>query len=107
MNPRRSPERIRSGHSPNQPADLASRGWATATGAALPRPEQAEPASVPSEHHVRLDEDESRPPIAPCLGQPRPERPVGRGQSDPRGARTIQDCHLMSERHDLQVQRGA
>ena len=46
MNPRRIPERIRGGHSTNQRADLGGCGWTTRTVATLPRPQQAEPASV-------------------------------------------------------------
>ena len=73
----------------------------------LPRPEQAEPASVPGKYGVRLDEDDCRPPTNPVLRQPRPEHPIRRGQTKPRGARAIQDRHLMPEREDLEVQSRA
>ncbi len=68
---------------------------------------QAEPASVPGEHGVRLDEDERRPPTAPRLRQPRPENPIRRGQTKSRRARAIQDRQLMPERKDLEVQSRA
>src|SRR5688500_276684 len=98
MNPRRTPERIRGRHSTNQRADLWSRGWTTRTVPTLPRPEQAEPASVPGEYGVRLDEDERGPPTAPRLRQPRPEHPIRRGQTKSRVARAFQDRQLMPER---------
>ena len=107
MNPRRTPERIRRGHSTNQRADLWSRGWTTRTGPTLPGPEQAEPASVPGEHGIRFDEDERRPPTTPRPRQPRPENPIRRGQTKSRGARAIQDRQLMPERKDLEVQSRA
>jgi hypothetical protein len=83
------------------------RGWTTRTVPTLPRPEQAEPASVPGEHGVRLDENERRPPSAPRLRPPRPEHPIRRGQTQPRGARAMQDRQLMPERADFEVQRRA
>jgi hypothetical protein len=107
MDPRRSPERIRGGHLTNQRTDLWGRGWTTGTVPTLPSPEQAEPASVPGEHGVRLDENERRPPTAPRLRQPRPEHPIRRGQAKSRRTRAIQDRHLMPEREDLEVESRA
>jgi hypothetical protein len=40
-------------------------------------------------------------------GHPRPEIPIRRGQTKSRGARAIQDRHLMPERQDLEVQSRA
>ena len=64
VDPRRTPERIRGETSTDQRADVGPR---RPTGAvpALPRPEQAEPASVPGDDGGRLDEDERRPPPRP------------------------------------------
>ena len=107
VNPRRTPERIRRGHSTDQRADVWSRGWTTGAVPTLPGPEQAEAASVPGEDGLRLDEDKRRPPTAPCARQPRPEHPIRRGQTKSRGARAIQDRQLMPEREDLEVQRRA
>jgi hypothetical protein len=81
----RTPERIRGGHSTNQRADLGGRGWTTRTVPTLPRPDQAEPASAPGEHGVRLDENKRRPPTAPRLRQARPKHAICRGQTKPRG----------------------
>jgi hypothetical protein len=80
---------------------LVSRGWTTCTVSTLPRPEEAEPTSVPGEFGIRLGEDERRPPTASRLGQRRPEHPTLRGQTKPWRARAMQDRQLMSQREDL------
>lgn len=46
-------------------------------------------------------------PAAPCLREPGPQHPVGRRDAKTRASRSIHDGQLVSERDDLQVQRGA
>ncbi len=65
VNPRRTPERIRGRHRANQGADLVRDGRPTRPMAALPRPEETEPAPMPGDDGVGFDDDERRPPVTP------------------------------------------
>ena len=105
--PGRSPEQICGGHLTKQRADLVGRGWTTRSVPTLPRPEQAEPASVPGEHSVRLDDVNGRAPTAPRPREPGPQHSVGRREAKTRASRSIYDGQLVSERNNLQVQRSA
>jgi hypothetical protein len=73
----------------------------------LPRPEPAEPASMPREHGLELDENERPAPTAPKLREPRPEDAIGGGQAQARAARSVDDRKLMPKRQNLNVQRSA
>jgi hypothetical protein len=70
VNPRRTPEGIRGRHRANQGAYLLRDGRPTRPMAALPRPEETEPAPMPGDDGVGFDDDEGCPPFTPDSGEP-------------------------------------
>ncbi len=102
----RTPERIRSRHLANQGTNVARDAW-TAETVSLPRPEQTDPATVPRDDGVRPDDVHGRAPATPRLREPRPQRPVSKGEAKTRTSGSMHDGQVVSERDDLQVQRGA
>ena len=63
MNPRCTPEGIRGRHRTNQGAYLVRDGRPPRPTAAVPRPEETEPAPMPRDDRVGFDDDERRPPV--------------------------------------------
>jgi hypothetical protein len=107
MYPWRTPERIRGRHLANQGTHLVWDAWAAEAVAALPRPEETDPAPVPRDDGVRSDDLNGRAPATSRLREPGPQHPVGRRDANTRASRSTHDGQLVSERDDLQVQRGA
>ena len=66
VNPRRTPEGIRGRYRANQSTNLLRYGRPPSLATTLPRPEQAEPASMPGDYRFGLDDHERRPPLAPA-----------------------------------------
>ena len=62
---------------------------------------------MPRDDCLGFDEMNGRPPVAPGLREPRPKETVRRRQGKTGTAGSIHDGELVSERDDLQVQRGA
>jgi hypothetical protein len=56
-------------------------GTACSFGLEDPAPEQPENLTLPADHRVGLDDDESVGPVAPDLSEPHPEYTIRRSQS--------------------------
>src|SRR4029077_1990585 len=54
---RRAPQRVLAVHAPDQRPNLGVYSWATAEVAGLPTPVGAESTPVPTDHGLRLDDD--------------------------------------------------
>ena len=81
--------------------------WAPGAMSPLPRPEQAKAAAMPGEHGRWLRDVERGSPAVPSLRQPRPQHPIGGGQTKTLTARSIDHGELVSKDDDLDVQRRA
>jgi hypothetical protein len=76
--------------------------------AALPAPVQAEALSVPADHGLRADEEESLTPSRPKPRKPGPEHPVGGLKVDAlSGALALEDEQLLAKRENLGLQLRA
>ena len=62
---------------------------------------------MPGDDGVRLDDLNGRAPATPRLREPDPHYPVSRCETKTGAPRSIDYAQLVSERDDLQVQRGA
>jgi hypothetical protein len=107
MNPWRTPERIYGRQLTDEGANVCGHARPAGALSALPRPEPAKPAAVPRDDGLRLDDADDRAPPAPCLREPRPQHSVGRCGTETWPAGAIHDGELVSQRDNLQVQRGA
>jgi len=72
----RTPRRILTRHALNQFANFRFDSRASGFPSRLPAPEQLEALLVPSNHGVRLDNEENGTPIGPDSGHQRPEDPI-------------------------------
>ena len=107
VNTWRSPQRILLRHRPTQRADVGRNGGSTRTVPTLPRPEQAEASAVPGEDGLWLHDDDRRSPSLPHSRQPDPEQSVRSGEPHAPRACPFKDLELMSQREDLELQRGS
>ena len=73
LDTRRAPERVLTRRALDQPSNLGFDPWSSGFPARLPPPEQFEASPMPTDHRVRLDDEEGGAPIAPDSGQQRPE----------------------------------
>ncbi len=102
MNARCSPERILAMRSSDQFARLAIDTRTTATRPGLPTPVGPEALSVPAQHRLRLDDDQSGSPAGPDLGNADPEHAVAPGEADTASAQPLlEHRHLLSQRNVL------
>jgi hypothetical protein len=81
MNPGSAPERIGPGHSTNQYPHLRCNRRPPTLVTTLPGPVILEASPVPSDHGLRLDNDEAVSPSRPGAGEPEPEDTVSFLQS--------------------------
>ena len=58
VDPRCTPQRVLAAHPPNKRSNLTINSWTAADVAELPAPVGAEPASMPADHGLRLDDDD-------------------------------------------------
>src|SRR5258705_8198395 len=107
MNPRRTPERIRSGHRSNQGAALGSDGRPPRPVPALPRPEETKPSPMPRDDRFGFDDDERGAPLPPHSRQANPEQTVEAGQPKPTPTGSFKDLQLMAQCEDLELQGRA
>jgi len=78
VNARCSPKRILATHLPNQLADFFRHRRPPRLAATdFPDPEHTEAPAAPSNHSVRFDDDQSRPPASPHRSQPCPQESIG------------------------------
>jgi hypothetical protein len=61
----------------------------------FPCPEETEPAAVPGNDGLRLDEDERRPPLIPDTRQPHPEQAVEARQPESASGHPFEHVELM------------
>ena len=103
----RAPQRVLLAHSSDQLTEVMRNGWSSWSAVtALPRPEQPEGIAMPRDDGGWLDDDERGSPLGPDVTEPRPEEPIRCGQLRSLH-RALKDAHLMTERHDLELQRCA
>jgi hypothetical protein len=107
VNPRRAPEWIRAGQLADEGAHVWWHTRPPVGPSTLPPPEQAKAAPMPCDDGFRLDDVNGCTPATPRLREPGPQHPVGRRDVKTRAFRSIHDGQLVSERDNLQVQRGA
>lgn len=100
-----APQGIGLRHRADQRADGRRYGRSTETATALPRPPEAERATVPGNNGLWPHDDDCGSPLRPDLRQPDPQEPVGLGQVDPATARSLEDVKLVSQDEDLELQR--
>jgi len=75
---------------------------------AVPAPVQAEALSVPADHGLPADKEESLTPSRPKARKPGPEHPVGGLKRDaPFGALALLDEQLVTKRENLSLELGA
>jgi hypothetical protein len=68
VNPGSAPQRIGSGHVPNESDGVSSQALASRfTGAALPFPEEAETLPMPVDDRIGLHQPKGSPPSTPSL----------------------------------------
>jgi hypothetical protein len=96
VNPRCTPERMRGRHHANQGAYLVRDGRPARPMAALPRPDETEPAPMPGDDGFGFDDDERRPPVTPDSGEPGPEQPVEARQPKSTRVRSFKHMKLVS-----------
>jgi len=72
-------------HLPDETTDLGLRR--RATGQRLPVPEEADRATVPGDHGLRLDQNQGVFPAAPMTEEEGPESPVPAGERASSGTR--------------------
>jgi hypothetical protein len=82
MDSRCAPQRIGLGHRPNQRANLSGNFGSTTLMAALPRPEESKPATVPADDRFRSDDHEGGSPFLPDSREPHPQEAVTYGETD-------------------------
>jgi hypothetical protein len=83
-------------------------GSSRAPRSAVPAPVQAEALSVPADHGLRADEEESLTPSRPKPRKPGPEHPVGGLKVDAlSGALALEDEQLLAKRENLGLQLRA
>lgn len=96
---------------------LVRDGRPTRPMAALPRPEETEPAPMPSNDGFGFDDDERRPSVTPDSGEPDPEQPIEACQSKSTRMRSFRyvklvpkartsSCKPTRERAPLERQQG-
>jgi len=81
--------------------------WSADAAATLPRPEQAETLTMPSDDGFRFDDYECGSPSGPRSRDPRPEPPVRRHEAQPPRSRPIQHLKLVPQGEYLKLQSGA
>ena len=59
VDPRRAPQRVLAAYPPDQRSNFGINPWTAADVAGLPAPVGTEAASVPADHGLRLDDDDS------------------------------------------------
>ena len=101
MNPRCAPQRVGRRHLANQHADVGWHRRPTRAMSALPGPEQAKAAPMPSEDGRRLHDIERGSPGAPSARQPHPQHPINGHQAKSRAAAAIRDDQLVPQCEDL------
>jgi hypothetical protein len=100
---RSTPERIFPAHLADQITDFSRNAWPSDSAVTdFPSPEKSKALPVPSDHGLRLHDDEGRPPVGPELAQPRPKKPVGRSQFRLLD-RSLQNTELMAKSKDLEM----
>lgn len=102
-----APERVGRRHRADQHADLERHGRASHATSAPPRPDQAEPSTVPSQDGLGFDDHERRSPFMPHARDPNPEEAVRTRQAQPSRAGPLEHVDLVTQREQLEVQRGA
>jgi hypothetical protein len=107
MDLKRTPERIRLRHGPNQRAHSGRYGRPPGTPTALPRPQQPKAAAVPGDDRRGFDHDERRAPPRPDLRQPDPEPAVWLREPHPPRPRPVQHLQLVPHGQHLELQHAA
>ena len=106
VNTRRSPKRIFATQSADQFSYVFRNSRPPrSTAAHLPGPEQTKALTVPSDHGVRFDDDQSRPPAAPDRAPPCPQESIGRRQFRALH-RALENDKLVPECKVLQLSAG-
>jgi hypothetical protein len=108
MNARGSPARVSEAHLPNQFADFRRYRRATFATPTPPAPIKPKSLAIPGDDRRRLDDEQSRPPIAPQLRKPDQEDSVSPTETGLlSAARTLQDQELMTKSKNLCLQSCA
>jgi hypothetical protein len=87
VDPRRTPERIRAAHLPNQISQVPPNCGPTPSASTLPRPVASKSLAVPANYRLRSHHLQRMPPARPQPRKENPEDPVHVRQPRPRLAR--------------------
>jgi hypothetical protein len=104
VNAGRAPQRVGFRHRANQLADVPRNARSTHVASALPRPEEAEAATMPGNDRLGLDDHHGCPPFVPDSQQPDPQQSVGLREPQSLRPRSVQHVELMPQRQDLELQ---
>ena len=97
MDPRRTPERIRSGHPADQQPNLGIELRPSGPSTRLASPVASESLAVPTNDSLRLDDHQRPLPIGPSVPKGDPEGSIEIGKGKPTLRRGVQDRELMAE----------
>jgi hypothetical protein len=103
VNPRRTPERIGRRQLTEQSANILRYPRTSDAMSAFPRPEQTKAAAMPRDDRLRFDDVNGRPPVAPGVREPCPEKTVRRRKAKTWAAGSVHDSELVPKRDDFQV----
>src|SRR5262245_47502266 len=79
---RRSPERVGGRQLADQGTHVGWHTGSSGTAPTFPGPEETKAPSMPGDNGLRLDDVQRRSPAAPGPAEPRPQYPVGHGQTE-------------------------
>jgi hypothetical protein len=98
-----APQRVLPAHPANQLACFDRHARTTATAmTGLPRPEEAEASSVPTDDRLGFHDNQRGTPVPPSYRQPCPQEPVRRGQLRS-FHRPLHNGELMAQSQHLQL----
>src|SRR5262245_61233480 len=103
MDPRRTPERIRAAHLPNQIPQFPPNRGPTPSAPTLPCPVPSKSVAVPADYGLRPHHLHRMPPARPHPRQQNPEEPVHLRQPRPRLTR-LPHGELLPQRQVLERQ---
>jgi len=109
MDPRRTPEKVLTGHPCDQIADLTGNpGTSTspaATRSISPNPRPA--VTAPTQHRIGLNDHQAFAPTSPPARQQNPKQSINATEARAPGSATFQHGNLVAQRDRFQPQRGA
>jgi hypothetical protein len=107
-----APKRIGLPHAPDERNELSICRRSALVGSGFPAPEQAEGATVPLDHRLRLDQDESLLPAGEEAREQEPEKSVGVvearfGRGAPKNRELMAEGQILEQQLRVRLEAGA